>query len=293
MNFSHNTSPLAGKDGGRFLTSRHIRERLMHEAMMNVGVRVEEVPGQERFKVSGRGELHLSILIETMRREGYELEVSKPEVILKIVEGQKLEPIEEVVIEVDPGYQGTVIEALGARKAEMKSMITSAVGTIRMEFLIPSRSLLGFRSELLKMTRGTGIMYQNFYDYQKHKGEIPERQEGVLISQTPGQAVSYALWGLQDRGEIFIRPGDELYPGMIVGVNNKGPDLVVNAIREKKLSNMRASGADEAIQLTPPREMTLEFSLEFIEADELVEITPKNIRLRKRYLTETDRRKNR
>lgn len=293
MDFAHNTSPLAGRDGGRFLTSRHIRERLLHEAMMNVGIRVETVPGQERFKVSGRGELHLSILIETMRREGYELEVSKPEVILKIVEGQKMEPIEEVVIEVDPGYQGTVIEALGARKAEMKSMITSAVGTIRMEFLIPSRSLLGFRSELLKMTRGTGIMYQNFYDYEKHKGEIPERQVGVLISQTPGRAVSYALWGLQERGEIFIRPGDDLYEGMIVGVNNKGPDLVVNAIREKKLTNMRAAGADEAIQLIPPREMTLEFSLEFIEVDELVEITPKNIRLRKRYLTENERRKNR
>ena len=290
MNFAHNSSPLAGKDGGRFLTSRHIRERLLHEAMMNVGIRVEDVPGEERFKVSGRGELHLSILIETMRREGYEVEVSRPEVIIKSVEGEKMEPVEEVVIEVDPGYQGSVIEALGARKAEMKSMTTSAVGTIRMEFLIPSRGLLGFRSELLMLTRGTGIMCQNFYDYQKYKGEIPERKEGVLISQTPGRAVAYALWGLQDRGEIFLHPGDELYEGMIVGVNNKGPDLVVNAIREKKLTNMRAAGADEAIQLIPPREMTLEFSLEFIEPDELVEITPKNIRLRKRYLTENARK---
>ncbi|MFA6599864.1 MAG: translational GTPase TypA [Candidatus Omnitrophota bacterium] len=289
MNFAHNTSPLAGRDGGRFLTSRHIRERLMHEAMMNVGIRVEEAEGEDRFKVSGRGELHLSILIETMRREGYELEVSRPQVILKEEGGEKLEPVEEVVIEVDPGYQGVVIEALGTRKAEMRKMITSAVGTIRMEFLIPSRGLLGFRGELLMMTRGTGIMYQNFYDYQKFKGEIPERQEGVQIAQLPGKAVSYALWGLQERGEIFIKPGDDLYEGMIVGVNNKGPDLVVNAIREKKLTNMRAAGSDEAIHLIPPREMTLEFALEFIENDELVEITPKNIRLRKRYLTHNER----
>jgi GTP-binding protein len=258
--------------------------------MMNVGIRVEEVAGEERFKVSGRGELHLSILIETMRREGYEMEVSRPEVILKEVGGEKLEPVEEVVIEVDPGYQGTVIEALGTRKAEMKNMLPSAVGTIRMEFLIPSRGLLGFRSELLMITRGTGVMVQNFYDYQKYKGEIPCRQKGVLISQSLGRAVAYALWGLQERGEIFVKPGDELYEGMIVGVNNKGPDLVVNAIREKKQTNMRASGSDEAIQLIPPREMTLEFALEFIEADEFAEVTPKNLRLRKRTLTENERK---
>ena len=291
MNFACNSSPLSGKDGGRFLTSRHIRERLQHEAMMNVGIRIEDVPGEDRVKVSGRGELHLSILIETMRREGYELEVSRPEVILKDEDGELLEPVEEVVIEVDPGYQGAVIEALGARKAEMKNMGTSAVGTIRMEFLIPSRGLLGFRSQLLVMTRGTGIMCQNFYDYQEFKGEIPERQSGVLISQTPGKAVAYALWGLQDRGEIFVKPGEDLYEGMIVGVNNKGVDLVVNAIREKKQTNMRSSGADEAIQLVPPREMTLEFALEFIEKDELVEITPKNVRLRKRYLDENERKR--
>jgi GTP-binding protein len=291
MNFACNSGPLAGKDGGRFLTSRHIRERLTHEALVNVGIRIEDVPGEERLKVSGRGELHLSILIETMRREGYELEVSCPEVILKDEEGEIFEPIEEVVIEVDPGYQGSVIEALGSRKAEMKNMLPSTVGTIRMEFFIPSRGLLGFRSELLKMTRGTGIMYQNFYDYQPFRGEIPERLEGVLISQTPGKAVAYALWGLQERGEIFVKPGDDLYEGMIVGVNNKGRDLVVNAIREKKLTNMRAAGSDEAIQLIPPREMTLEFALEFIERDELVEITPKNVRLRKRHLTENERRR--
>ncbi len=290
MNFSHNTSPLAGKDGGKFLTSRHIRERLQHEAMMNVGIKVEETEGGERFKVSGRGELHLAILIETMRREGYELEVSRPEVILKEGKGGVLEPIEELVLEVEPQYQGGTIEALGKRRAEMKHMQLSAVGTVRLEFLIATRALLGFRSEFLTMTRGTGIVYQNFYEYQKFKGELPERQSGVLISQSMGEAVAYALWGLQERGEIFVHPGDALYEGMIVGVNNKGHDLVVNAVREKKLTNMRAAGADEAIQLTPPREMTLEFALEFIEDDELVEITPKNIRLRKRYLTDNARK---
>lgn len=290
MNFSHNTSPLAGKDGGRFLTSRHIRERLEHEAMMNVGIKIEEVENGERFKVSGRGELHLAILIETMRREGYELEVSPPKVILKHVDEEILEPVEEVVVEVEPGYQGVVIEALGKRRAEMKNMHNSTVGTVRMEFLVASRALLGFRNEFLVMTRGTGIMYQNFFEYQEYKVEMPSRQSGVLISQTNGKAVAYALWGLQERGEIFIHPGDELFEGMIIGVNNKGNDLVVNAIREKKQTNMRAAGSDEAMQLIPPREMTLEFALEFIEEDELVEITPKNIRLRKRYLTENQRK---
>lgn len=290
MNFSHNTSPLAGKDGGRFLTSRHIRERLAHEAMVNVGIKVEEVEGGERFKVSGRGELHLAILIETMRREGYELEVSPPKVIFKEVDGDVLEPVEEVVIEVDSEYQGTVMEAMGSRRAELKNLLVSSVGTIRMEFHIASRALLGFRSELLMMTRGTAVMSQTFLEYQPFKGEVPHRSSGVLISQGPGHAVAYALWGLQDRGEIFLHPGDALYEGMIVGVNNKGNDLVVNAVREKKLTNIRAAGSDEAIHLIPPREMTLEFALEFIEDDELVEVTPKSIRLRKRYLTDNERR---
>lgn len=292
MNFSHNTSPLAGKDGGRFLTSRHIRERLAHEAMMNVGIKVEEVDGGERFKVSGRGELHLAILIETMRREGYELEVSPPKVIFKEVDGALLEPVEEVVIEVDRGYQGAVIEALGNRRAHMTGMQVSAIGTIRMEFLIASRAVMGFRSDLLMMTRGTGIMSQTFCEYQPFKGEIPRRAAGVQISQGGGEAVAYALWGLQDRGEIFIHPGEPLYEGMILGVNNKGQDLVVNAIREKKLTNIRAAGADDAIHLTPPREMTLEFALEFLEGEELVEVTPKHIRLRKRYLTDNARRRH-
>jgi GTP-binding protein len=288
--FSHNTSPLAGKDGGKFLTSRHIRERLAHEAMTNVGIKVEPDATGERFKVSGRGELHLSILIETMRREGYELEVSPPEVILKDIGGKTHEPVEEVVVEVDPGYEGAVMQSLGSRKAELKNMQTSATGTIRMDFLIASRALFGFRSQLLVMTRGTGLMYQVFHEYQPFKGDLPSRQSGVLIAHEPGKAIGYALAGLQDRGEIFVQPQAALYEGMIIGVNNKGNDLVVNAIKEKKLTNMRAAGSDDAIQLIPPREMTLEFSLEFIEGDELVEITPKHIRLRKRYLHENDRK---
>ncbi|MDH3197240.1 MAG: translational GTPase TypA [Candidatus Krumholzibacteria bacterium] len=290
MNFGHNTGPLAGRDGGRFLTSRHVRERLEHEAMINVGIRVEPTESGERMKVSGRGELHLSILIETMRREGYEVEVSRPEVILKEVEGETLEPVEQVVIEVDPEFQGPVMQAVGERRGEIGSITMSAVGTARLEFTIASRALIGFRGDFLMMTRGTGIMYQNFHQYQRYKGEMPRRQSGVLISMSGGKAVAYALWGLQERGEIFVLPGHDLYEGMIVGVNNKGNDLVVNAVREKKLTNIRASGADDAIQLTPPREMTLEFALEFIADDELVEVTPKNIRLRKRHLVEGARR---
>jgi GTP-binding protein len=290
MNFSHNTSPLAGKDGGRFLTSRHVRERLEHEAMINVGIKVEETSGGERFKVSGRGELHLSILIETMRREGYEMEVSRPQVIFKKSGGQILEPVEEVVIEVDTEYQGAVIQALGERKAEMQNLETTSAGATRMDFVIASRALIGFRSDFLLMTRGSGIMYQNFFEYQTFKGELPTRQRGVLVSQSAGQAVAFALFNLQARGEIFLSPGEDLYEGMVVGVNNKGADLIVNAIKGKKLTNMRSSGADDAIQLISPREKTLEFALEFIEDDELVEITPQNIRIRKLYLDENKRK---
>ncbi|MCP4648473.1 MAG: translational GTPase TypA [PVC group bacterium] len=291
MNFSHNTSPLSGKDGGRFLTSRHIRERLEHEAMINVGIKVEEVVGSERLKVSGRGELHLAILIETMRREGYEMEVSKPQVILKKMGKQTLEPVEEVVIEVDEEYQGAVMQVLGVRKAQMRDLKTTSTGAIRMEFVIASRALIGFRSDFLVMTRGSGIMYQNFLEYQTYKGDLPTRQSGVLVSHGAGDAVAYSLFNLQPRGEIFVKPGVKLYEGMIVGVNNKGVDLVVNALKGKKLTNMRASGSDDTISLIPPRQMTLEFALEFIEDDELVEITPKHIRLRKLKLTEVDRKR--
>ena len=290
MNFSHNTSPLAGKDGGRFLTSRHIRERLQHEAKINVGIKVEEVDGGERFKVSGRGELHLSILIETMRREGYEMEVSRPQVIFKEVGGARLEPVEEVVIEVDAEYQGAVMQALGERKAELRTIATTSAGAVRMDFIIASRALIGFRSDFLLMTRGSGIMYQNFLEYQTYKGDMPARQRGVLVSMSAGEAIAYALFNLQARGEIFTSPGDDLYEGMILGVNNKGVDLVVNALKGKKLTNMRSSGSDDAIQLIPPREKTLEFALEFIEDDELVEITPQNIRLRKSHLNEQERK---
>ena len=263
----------------------------MHEAMINVGIKVEEIPGTERLKVSGRGELHLAILIETMRREGYEMEVSKPQVILKKMGGKTLEPVEEVIIEAEEEYQSVVMQAIGARKAEMRNLKTTSSGTRRMEFIIASRALIGFRSEFLMMTRGNGIMYQNFLEYQIYKGDIPGRQSGVLISHGSGDAVAYALYNLQPRGEIFVKPGDKLYEGMIVGVNNKGNDLVVNALRGKKLTNMRAAGSDEAIALIPPRQMTLEFTLEFIDDDELVEITPKNIRLRKFNLTEVGRRR--
>jgi len=291
MDFSHNTSPLAGRDGGRFLTSRHIRERLEHEAMINVGIKVEDVQGTERLKVSGRGELHLAILIETMRREGYEMEVSRPQVILKKMGGQTLEPVEEVIIEVKDEYQGAVIQMLGIRKARMHDIKTTSTGTSRMEFIIASRALIGFRGDFLMITRGSGIMYQNFLEYQTHKGDMPTRQSGVLISHGNGDAVAYALYNLQARGEIFVKPGEKLYEGMIVGVNNKGVDLVVNALREKKLTNMRAAGSDDAIALTPPKEITLEFALEFIEDDELVEITPKHIRLRKLHLKEVNRKR--
>jgi len=289
MNFSHNTSPLAGKDGGVFLTSRHVRERLEHEAMVNVGIKVEEVDQGERFKVSGRGELHLEILIETMRREGYELEVSRPQVILKNMGEQILEPVEAVVIDVGSEYQGAVIQALGERKAQMKDMKVTSSNGIRMEFIITSRALIGFRSELLLMTRGTGVMCQNFLEYQTYKGDMPARQRGVQVSKGDGKVITFALGNLQDRGEIFVEPGDMVYEGMIIGMNNKGGDIVVNPQKEKKLTNMRSSTCDIPVQLIPTRKINLEFALVFIDDDELVEITPLHVRLRKMQLKEIDR----
>ena len=289
MNFSHNTSMLVGKDGGIFLTSRHIRERLEHEAMMNVGIKVEEVDRGERFKVSGRGELHLEILIETMRREGYELEVSRPQVVLKRMGDQVLEPVEEVVIDVDSAYQGAVMQALGERKAEMKNMKTTSSNSIQMEFVITSRALMGFRSEFTLMTRGSGVLCQHFLEYQAYKGDIPVRPRGVQISKGDGKAVAFAIQSLQERGDIFIEPGDMVYEGMIVGMNNKGLDIVVNPQKEKKLTNMRSSTCDIAIQLIPSRKINLEFALVFIADDELVEITPLNIRIRKTQLKAIDR----
>jgi len=286
-----NTSPFVGKDHGKFLTSRHIRERLLREAKVNVGLRVEEANGDDMLKVSGRGELHLSILIETMRREGYELEVSKPKVIFKEIDGKILEPLEYLVIDVDREFHGYVIEEMGRRKAEMKNFEETDSGSVRMEFIIPSRSLIGFRSEFLTMTRGTGTLYSNFYEYEYFKGEIPRREKGVLICHAGGKAVKYALNGLQDRGQIFIPPNTDVYEGMVIGENNKGVDLTVNATKEKKLTNMRSSGADDALRLTPHRELTLEQALEFIEDDELVEVTPKAIRIRKKLLDENARKR--
>lgn len=291
MNFSHNTSPLAGKDGGVFLTSRHIRERLEHEAMVNVGIKVEEVDRGERFKVSGRGELHLEILIETMRREGYELEVSRPQVILKKMGDEVLEPVEVVVIEVDSVYQGAVMQALGERKAEMKDLKVTSSKTIRMEFIITSRALIGFRSEFLLMTKGTGVMCQNFLEYQAYKGDMPARTRGVQVAMADGEAVAFAICNLQDRGDIFVEPGDMVYEGMIIGMNNKGVDIVVNVQKEKKQTNMRSSTCDIAIQMVPTRKVNLEFALVFIDDDELVEITPLHIRLRKMQLRGVDRKR--
>ena len=289
MNFSHNTSPLAGKDGGVFLSSRHIREYLEHEAMVNVGIKVEEIDNGERFKVSGRGELHLEILIETMLRKGYELEVSTPRVILKKIGDQILEPVEVVIVEVDSEYQGAIIQALGERKAQIKDLKVTASGSVRMEFNITSRALIGFRSELLLMTRGSGIMCQNFLEYQPYKGDVPSRRKGVLVSNSNGKAVSFALSNLQERGEIFVKPGDVVYEGMIVGMSSKGGDIVVNPQKEKKMSNVRSVLSDTAIHLISPRKITLEFALVFINDDELVEITPINIRIRKAVLKEIDR----
>lgn len=289
MNFSHNTSPLAGKDGGVFLTSRHVREYLEHEAMVNVGIKVEEVDNGERFKVSGRGELHLEVLIETMRRKGYELEVSRPQVILKKMGDQILEPAEVVVIEVDSKYQGTVMQALGGRKAQMNDLQTTSSNSIRMEFNITSRALIGFRSELLLMTRGSGIMCQNFLEWRLFSGDMPSRRKGVLISNSSGKVVAFALAALQERGEIFVKPGDMVYEGMIIGLCNRSNDMVVNPQKEKKHSNVRSVLSDAAINLISPRQINLEFALVFIDDDELVEITPLNIRIRKAITNETDR----
>jgi len=289
MNFSHNTSPLAGKDGGAFLTSRHVREYLEHEAMVNVGIKVEEVENGERFKVSGRGELHLEVLIETMRRKGYELEVSRPQVILKKIGEQILEPIEVVVIEVSSEYQGAVMQALGERKAQMNDLQVTSLNNVRMEFNITSKALIGFRSELLLMTRGSGIMCQNFLEWRLFNGDMPSRRKGVLISNGNGKAVAVALANLQERGEIFVKPGDMIYEGMIIGLCSRGNDIVVNPQKAKKHSNVRSVLSDTAINLISPRQINLEFALVFIDDDELVEITPLNIRIRKAVTKEMDR----
>ena len=291
MNFMVNNSPFAGKDG-KFVTSRNLRDRLFKEVMTNVSLRVEETDSADTFKVSGRGELHLSILIETMRRQGYEFQVSPPEVIYKRDEnGNLLEPIELLMIEVPEEYVGTVMERLGTRKAEIKNMGTRDGGTSHLEFLIPARGLLGYRSQFLTDTNGNGIMNHVFNSYEPYKGDIAQRSTGSIIVHETGEATGYGLFNTQSRGRLFIGPGVPVYEGMIVGENPKNDDIVCNVCKKKQMTNTRASGSDDALRLVPPSRLSLEQSLEFIKDDELVEITPNNIRLRKRILNKEERMK--
>lgn len=292
MLFSVNTSPFAGREG-RFVTSRKIRERLDKEALANVAIRVESTDAMETFKVSGRGELQLAIMIEMMRREGYELQVSKPEVILRRENGKILEPIELVVIDCPETFIGVVTEALGRRKGRMTKMVNHGTGRVRMEFEIPSRGLIGFRSEFLTDTKGTGLLNTIFSKWDEWQGTISQRISGALVADRPGPATTYALYNLQERGELFVRPGTQVYEGMVIGENARDVDLDVNVIREKKLTNMRASSADDAMRLVPFRELSLEQALEFIREDELVEVTPSSIRMRKKTLASNQRPKGR
>lgn len=291
MNFIVNTSPLAGREG-KFVTSRQIRERLDRELKSNVALRVRDTDDDTVFEVAGRGELHLTILLENMRREGYELSVSRPRVVFKEVDGVRQEPYELLTVDLEDGHQGSVMEELGRRKGDLQNMVPDGRGRTRLEYRIPARGLIGFQSEFLTLTRGTGLMSHIFDNYDVvREGSVGERRNGVLISQDDGDAVAYALWKLQDRGRMFVSPGDALYEGMIIGIHSRENDLVVNPVREKKLTNVRASGKDEHIDLVPPIRMSLEYAVEFIDDDELVEVTPKSIRLRKRYLQEHERRR--
>ena len=290
MNFCVNTSPLAGREG-KFVTSRQIRDRLERELQSNVALRVKDTDEDGVFEVAGRGELHLTILLENMRREGYELAVSKPRVVFHDEGGTRQEPMELVTADVEEGHQGAVMQALGERKAELVAMEPDGMGRVRLEYRIPARGLIGFQNEFMNLTRGTGLISNIFDGYEPYKGEIGGRKNGVLISMDDGEIVTYALGKLDDRGRMFVRPGDPVYEGMIVGMHSRDNDLVVNAVRTKQLTNFRVSGKEDAIKITPPIDLTLEYAVEFIEDDELVEITPKSIRLRKRYLKEHERRK--
>jgi GTP-binding protein len=290
MNFQVNTSPLAGREG-KFVTSRQIRERLYRELQSNVALRVEDTVDADVFRVLGRGELHLTILIENMRREGYEVAVGKPQVLKKTVDGQVLEPFEALTVDIDEAHQGGVMEALGKRRAELTDMTIEGTGRARLEYRVPARGLIGFQGEFMTLTRGTGLISHIFDGFAAVKGEIPDRNNGVLISNEDGEAVAYALFALQERGRLFVSPGDKLYEGIIIGIHSRENDLVVNPIKTKKLTNIRAAGKDEAIILTPPIPLTLEYAVEFIADDELVEVTPQSIRIRKRHLKAHDRKR--
>ncbi len=290
MDFMVNTSPLAGTEG-KFVTSRQIRDRLTKELLVNVALRVEDTQDADVFRVSGRGELHLTILLENMRREGFELAVGKPRVVYREINGEKCEPYEILTVDVEDENQGAVMEELGRRRGEMQNMESDGNGRTRLEYKIPARGLIGFQGEFLTLTRGTGLMSHIFDEYGPVKADMPGRRNGVLISAEHGDAVAYALWKLQDRGRMFVVPGDKLYEGMVIGIHSRDNDLIVNPIKGKQLTNVRASGTDEAVRLIPPVAFTLESAVEFIDDDELVEITPKTIRIRKRHLLEHERKR--
>ena len=295
MTFQVNNSPFAGnKDhsGGKFITSRQIRERLERETLHNVAMKVEEGSDPDKFLVSGRGELHLSVLIETMRREGFELAVSRPEVIIKEIDGQQMEPIEQLVVDIEDQHQGGVMEKLGTRKGALKNMESDGKGRVRLDYMIPARGLIGFQNEFRTLTQGSGLLFHVFDHYgPKETGAIAKRQNGVMIANAPGTTPAYSLGPLQERGKLFAAEGDNVYEGQLIGIHSKDNDLTVNAIKPKPLTNMRASGKDDAIQLSPAIKYTLEQALDFIEDDELVEVTPKEIRLRKKFLSESDRKR--
>jgi GTP-binding protein len=274
---------------GQFVTSRNLRDRLDKELLTNVSLRVEEAGGPESFKVMGRGELQLAILVEMMRREGYELMVGKPEILTKLIDGKVHEPLEHLVVDIQDNYVGVVIEKLGMRKGKMNKMVNHGSGRARIEFLVPSRGLIGLRNEMLTDTKGTAIMNSLFHGYIEWQGEIPMRSTGALVADRTGSATAFAIWNLQERGEIFISPTTEVYEGMIIGENSRSEDMNVNIVKEKKLTNMRSSTADEAIRLVPPRMLNLDLAIEFIKEDEYVEVTPKSIRLRKKILKANQR----
>jgi GTP-binding protein len=290
MDFMVNSSPLAGTEG-KFVSSRQIRDRLNKELLTNVALKVEDTQDADVFRVSGRGELHLTILLETMRREGFEMAVGKPRVVYKEINGEKCEPYENLSIDLEDDNQGAIMEEIGRRRGELTNMESDGQGRTRLEYHIPARGLIGFQSDFMTMTRGTGLISHVFDDYGPVKPDLPGRHNGVLISAEDGEAVAYALWNLEDRGRMFVVPGDKLYEGMIIGIHSRDNDLVVNPIKGKKLTNVRASGTDEAVRLTTALKMTLESAVEFIDDDELVELTPKSIRIRKRFLKEFDRKK--